>query len=61
MAEQTTKAELAQTILGLTFGTLMEIAGEMSRMKEPSVRPKIETPEEFASMLHDWADATNDD
>lgn len=53
----TTRVELADAILGLTYGDMMEIAGELSRMKEPGVRPKIETPEEYAALLHDWADS----
>ena len=61
MAEQSTKSELAQVILGLPYGTLMEIAGELSQMKEPEVRPKIETPQDYASLLHDWAEATDED
>lgn len=55
------KGRLAQAILDLTYGELMEIAGELSEMKQPDVRPKIETPEEYAALLHDWADATDDD
>lgn len=61
MAETATKAELAAAILGLTYGSLMEVAAELAKMKEPDVRPKIETPEEYAAMLHDWAEACDDD
>lgn len=55
------KGKLAQAILSLTYGELMEIAGELAQMKDPEVRPKIETAEEYAALLHDWADATDDD
>jgi len=61
MPMQTTKGEFAKAILGMTYGGLMEVAAELSEMKEKDVRPKIETPEEYASLLHDWADAQGDE
>lgn len=48
--------ELADTLTAMTFGDLMDVAGELSSMAESKeVRPKLETAEEFASLLWGWA------
>lgn len=52
-----TADDLAKVILDMTYGELREVAAEMSKMIEPGVRPKVQTQEDFADMLHDWAEA----
>ena len=54
---QTTRSDFAKAIMEMNYGTLYSIAKEFSEMKDPDVRPKIETPREFAEMLFDWAEA----
>ena len=53
--------ELAKLIYSMPYGELMAVAGELSDMKDPDVRPKIETKIEFAEALWDWAEATATD
>lgn len=56
-----TKAQFIAAILGMTYGDLMEVCGELaSANRDKETRPKLETAEEFASLLHDWADAADD-
>lgn len=55
-----TKRQFAKTILNMNYGTLREVAADLSAMKDEDVRPKIETPEEFAEVLFDWAEANAD-
>lgn len=52
-----TRADLATVILSMNYGELFKVAEELSEMKDEDVRPKIETPQEFAEMLFDWAQA----
>lgn len=52
-----TKEDVAQVILRLNYGELMALGRELSAMKEPDVRPSIETPEEYAALLFDWAES----
>ncbi len=63
MVLQKTKQELAATILGMTYGNLMQICGEFVNMTAPDngARRRPKTAEDFASMLYGWADAFEDD
>lgn len=52
----TSTGKLANTILGLTYGDLMEVAEEFSDMcKDKEVRDFPKSAHDFAAMLHDWA------
>lgn len=53
-----TKMGLAKVITAMNYGDLREVGEELACMKEPEVRPKIETAQEFADALFDWAQAT---
>lgn len=55
--KRATSKDLAAIILALNYGELRAVAGEFSKMIDKEVRPKIETPDEFAEMLFDWAEA----
>jgi hypothetical protein len=56
------KKELAKFILTMNYGKLKEVAGELaSTIEDKESRPKLETAEEFADLLYDWAEATCDD
>ena len=52
-----TRADLAKLILEMNYGELMGVASSFASMKDEEVRPKVETPQEFAAMLFDWAEA----
>lgn len=52
-----TRNDLANTILKMNYGELKSVAASLASMKDEDVRPKIETTEEFADMLFDWAEA----
>lgn len=53
----TTRQYFAEAIMNMNYGTLCAIAKEFSEMIDADVRPKIETPQEFAELLFDWAEA----
>ena len=63
MPVQKTKQDLAYAILNMTYGDLMYVAGQFTEMtaKDNGARPRPKTAEDFASLLHDWADAVADD
>lgn len=52
-----TAKDLANVIFNMNHGEMKKVASEMAGMKDEEVRPKIETPEEFADMLFDWAES----
>lgn len=55
------KAELASAILEMSYGGLKAIAAELAEaIKDKEARPKLETAEEFADLLFDWAEANAD-
>lgn len=54
----TTRQEFAAAILGMSYGTLKEICADLAAtIEDKEARPKLETAEEFADLLFDWADA----
>lgn len=52
-----TPRDLAALIVSMNYGTLLNVAAEFASMIDKEVRPKVETKEEFADLLFDWADA----
>lgn len=53
-----TKQQVADAILNLTYGGLKEVASDLSRMiEDKDLWPKLETTEEFAELLYNWAEA----
>lgn len=52
-----TAKDLADCIMGMNYGELRAVADDFSRMIDKDVRPKIETQDEFADLLYDWAEA----
>lgn len=52
-----TRKDFAKVILSMNWGEMRHLASELSEMKDPVVRPKIETAEEYADLLFDWAEA----
>ena len=54
----TKREDFIKAILTMEYGVLKGIASELSEtIKDKEARPKLETPEEFADLLWDWADA----
>lgn len=52
------KRELADCIAGMSYNALKDVANDLSEtIKDKEARPKLETPEEFADLLSDWAEA----
>lgn len=52
------RSDLIHAILGLPYGQLKSVCGELAGMiEDKETRPKLETAEEFADLLYDWADA----
>lgn len=62
MPVQRTPSELADVILGMTHGDLMIVAGSFADMSAPDngVRARPKSAVDFASLLHDWAEAQED-
>jgi hypothetical protein len=56
----TTRNDLIKVLFNMNYGTLKGISQEFASMIDKDVRPKIETPEEFAELLFDWAEAQNE-
>jgi hypothetical protein len=52
-----TRTDLVEVILSMNYGELLAVAEELAKMKDDEVRPKIETPQEYAELLFDWAEA----
>lgn len=49
--------QLSEVIQGLTYGDLMDVCADLATAaSDPEARPSLKTPEEFASLLHDWAE-----
>ena len=58
----TEKQSLAESILVLTYGQALEVAGELADMvADRKSRPQLKTAQDFASLLHDWAEANASD
>jgi hypothetical protein len=54
-----TPKDLARAILAMNYGALREVADDLARAcKVKEVRPKMESAEDFASLLFDWAEAS---
>lgn len=52
-----TAKDFAAVILEMNHGAMRQVAADLSGMVDKDVRPKIETPQEFADALYDWAEA----
>lgn len=52
-----TRADLAKLIVEMNYGELRSVAASLASMKDADVRPKIETTDEYAEMLFDWAES----
>lgn len=53
-----TKKDLALVILKMNYGELKSVGDEFAEtIKDKESRPKLETAEEFADLLYDWAEA----
>jgi hypothetical protein len=48
----TSKEQLASIIRAMTYGELISVAEVICKMK----RARLETREDFAELLHDWAE-----
>lgn len=56
-----TRTDLVEAILQMSYGELKSVAHELAAMiEDKEARPKLETAEEFADMLYDWAEAQRD-
>lgn len=52
------RKDLAECIRYMSYGELKSVAAELaSCCEDKEARPKLETPEEFADLLYDWAEA----
>lgn len=49
--DKTSKKELADTILSMSYGELIAVSEVICKMK----RARLETREDFAELLHEWA------
>lgn len=57
-----TRNDLALLIVGMNYGELKTVAAELASMiEDKEARPKLETAEEFADLLFDWAEASAGD
>jgi hypothetical protein len=54
------KDDLARTITTMSYGELKSVAAALVAMIDKEVRPKLETAEEFADLLYDWAEAQSE-
>ena len=53
-----TRYRLIAAICEMPYGELKQIAHELAEtIKDKEARPKLETAEEFADLLWDWADS----
>ncbi|RKE73632.1 hypothetical protein [Pseudorhodoplanes sinuspersici] len=53
-----TTKELARSILALNYGELKSVGKDFAEaIKDKDARPKLDTAEEFADLLFDWAEA----
>lgn len=54
----TTRSDLAQYIVEMSYGELKAVGAALaSTCQDKEARPKLETAEEFADLLYDWAEA----
>lgn len=52
------KKDLAATIMAMNYGQLKDVATELAAaIEDKEARPKLETAEEFAELLYDWAES----
>lgn len=56
-----TAKDFARVILEMNYGELKSVAASFASMKDEDVRPKIETAEEYADLLFDWAESMRND
>lgn len=53
-----TRNDFIAAVVELPYGELKSIAAELAEtIKDKDARPKLETAEEFADLLYDWAAA----
>ena len=58
MTQKAMTAKLAETILSLTYGELMDVGRELEdAIAEKDVWPTFGTAEDFATLLHGWAES----
>lgn len=57
----TTRKGLAAAIVAMNYGDLKGVGASLASMKDVDVRPKIETADEYADLLFDWAAAEVED
>jgi hypothetical protein len=58
MTDSACLKNFACLILRMTYGDLRDIAGDFAAMvEEEEMRPRPKTTEDFANLLHDWAEA----
>lgn len=56
-----TRNDLALLIVSMNYGDLKTVGAELAgTVEDKEARPKLETAEEFADLLFDWAEATAD-
>lgn len=52
------RSDFVRAVLLMPYGELKQIAHELAEtIKDKEARPKLETAEEFADLLWDWAEA----
>ena len=53
-----TKADLARLMLEMNYGELRSVALDLAAAcEDKEARPRMETTEDFAELLFDWAEA----
>lgn len=53
------RKDVASAILACNYGELKAIGAELAgACADKECRPRLKTPEEFADLLFDWAEAT---
>lgn len=59
MAMHQHRQQLARFIYSMPYGELAAVAGELAEAcEDKEARPRMESKEDFASLLYDWAEAT---
>lgn len=57
-----TAKDLAKLIMQMNYGELKCCASQLAAMNsDKDARPKLETGEEFADLIYDWAEASRGD
>lgn len=55
------KKDLAMTIVQMSYGDLRDVAAELAAAcEDKETRPQLETGQDFADLLFDWAEANAD-